>query len=129
MTKKLAEINQTFLKKEGIQLVIQPFKDIHLYSNLTYELEPNGSARTVQFLGIIALVILVIAFVNYINLTTALANERGKEVGVRKVLGASRGTLTQQVLWESFGISSVAFGTAVVGVQLSTCLLYTSRCV
>lgn len=120
VTKKLAEINQTFLKKEGIQLVIQPFKDIHLHSNLTYELEPNGSARTVQFLGIIALVILVIAFVNYINLTTALANERGKEVGVRKVLGASRGTLTQQFLWESFVISSVAFGAAVVGVQLST---------
>lgn len=111
---KLGEINQQFLKKEGIQLTIQPFTDIHLKSNLTYELEPNGNARIVSFLALIALLILLIAFVNYINLTTALANERGKEVGIRKVLGASRGALTRQFLLESFVISSLAFAVAVL---------------
>lgn len=110
----LAGINEHFLKKEGIRLDIQPFRDIHLYSDLTYELEPNGSARTVRFLGIVALLILGIAFINYINLTTALAGERGKEVGIRKAVGASRSVLTRQFMLESFLLCSLAFAAAVL---------------
>jgi putative ABC transport system permease protein len=110
---KLAEISETHLKKEGIRLDMQRFTDIHLYSDLTYELEPNGSARTIYFLRLIALLILGIAFINYINLATAFAHERGKEVGIRKAIGASRGMLTGQFLLESTLLSLAAFGAAV----------------
>lgn len=116
---RLEQINRQFLKQEGIRLDIQPFTDIHLHSNLSYELEPNGSYQTVQFLGIIALLIVVIAFINYIHLTTALAHERSKEVGIRKALGASRMILIRQFLSESFAVSFLAFGIAVVCLQLS----------
>jgi putative ABC transport system permease protein len=111
--RKLAEINETELKKEGIRLDIQRFTDIHLHSNLTYELEPNGSARIVRFLGLIAILILGIAFINYVNLTTALAGERAKEVGIRKAIGASRANLTGQFLLESFLLTGLAFAAAV----------------
>ncbi len=116
---KLAVINETFLKNEGIRLEIQRFTDIHLHSDLTYELEPNGSARTVNFLGLIALLILGIAFINFVNLTTAFANARGKEVGIRKAIGASRSTLTFQFFFESLFLSIAAFlVSAACAVQL-----------
>ena len=111
---RLEKINEQFLKKESIRLDIQRFTDIHLNSQLTYELEPNGSMRMVQFLGIIALMILLIAFINYVNLTTALANERAKEIGIRKVLGASKNNLTGQFLFESFVIGLAAFGISIL---------------
>ncbi|MFN0212942.1 MAG: FtsX-like permease family protein [Saprospiraceae bacterium] len=113
---KLAGINETFLKTEGIRLEIQRFKDIHLHSDLTYELEPNGSARTVQFLGLVALLILGIAFINFINLSTAFANERSKEVGIRKAIGASRSMLVFQFFFESILLSILALGAAVFAV-------------
>ncbi len=112
--RKLADINERSLKKEGIRLEIQPFTDIHLHSDLTYELEPNGSARAVRFLGIVALLILGIAFINYVNLTTALANERSKEVGIRKAIGASRSMLTRQFMMESLLLCSLAFAAALL---------------
>lgn len=115
--RRLAAINEQFLTKAGIRLEVQPFRDIHLHSNLTYEIEPNGSARTVQFMGLVALFILGIALINYINLTTALANERAKEVGIRKAVGASRGMLARQFLIEHSMVSGLAFG-------LSALLLY-----
>lgn len=115
---RLAAINDQFLKKEGIRLDIQPFRDIHLHSNLTYEIEPNGSARTVQFMGLLALFILGIALINYINLTTALAHERGREVGVRKAIGASRGALIRQFLMESLVLCLLAFACSALLVQL-----------
>jgi putative ABC transport system permease protein len=111
--RKLEEINATHLKSEGIRLDIQRFADIHLHSNLTYELEPNGSARIVRFMGLIALLILGIAFMNYINLTTALAGERAKEVGIRKAIGASWASLTIQFLLESLLLTGAAFIVAI----------------
>ncbi len=115
--KKLATINETILKNEGIRLEIQRFTDIHLHSNLTYELEPNGSALMVQFLSLIALLILGIAFINFINLATAFANERSKEVGIRKAIGASRSTLILQFFFESLFLSLVAFLVSAITVK------------
>ncbi|HET9433713.1 MAG TPA: ABC transporter permease, partial [Chitinophagaceae bacterium] len=66
-------------------LSLQPLKDIHLLSELAEEPEPNGSARIVFFMGIIGIFVLVIAWINYVNLSTARAIERAKEVGIRKV--------------------------------------------
>lgn len=113
----LAGINEQYLKQEGIRLDVQAFDDIHLYSNLTYELEPNGSARTVRFLGIIAFFILCIAFINYINLATALAGERAKEVGIRKAVGAGRRVLVWQFLSEHGIVSAVAFVASALFVS------------
>jgi len=118
--RRLAAINEQYMKKEGIRLDIQPFADIHLHSSLTYEIEPNGSARSVRFLGLVAMFILFIAFINYVNLATALARERAKEVGIRKATGASRGMLARQFLLESLMLSGVAF--ALSAALLSTAL-------
>ncbi len=87
---------------------LQPLKDIHLYSNLRFELEKNGSAETVYFLSLVALIILLIAWINYINLSTARSVERAKEVGLRKVVGAGFRTLLRQFLLESFIINLLA---------------------
>jgi putative ABC transport system permease protein len=79
----------------------EPMKDIHLYSNKSFEPEANGSARIVYFLLIIAAFIIVIAWVNYINLSTARAMERAREVGIRKVMGSLKRQLIFQFLSES----------------------------
>src|SRR5260221_3155626 len=86
----------------GDRMVLQPLVDIYLHSNVGFELNPTGSAQTVYFLSIIAAVILIIAWVNYINLSTARAENRAKEIGVRKVNGASRGEVMAQFMLESF---------------------------
>jgi len=78
-----------------------PVKDIHLYSNYFQEAEVNGNAASVSFMFLIALIILAIAWINYINLATARSVERAREVGVRKVLGAKRAELVKQFLAES----------------------------
>ncbi len=88
--------------------VAEPIKTIHLHSNKTYEPEPNGSARVVYFLTIIAAFIIVIAWMNYVNLSTARAVERAREVGIRKVMGSLRIQLIFQFLSESVVINLVA---------------------
>ncbi|HRI61823.1 MAG TPA: ABC transporter permease [Saprospiraceae bacterium] len=82
-------------------LGLQPLRDIHLHSDLAEEPEPNGDARIVLFMGLIGLLVLVIAWINYVNLSTARAMERAKEVGVRKVVGAFKGQLVGQFVVES----------------------------
>ncbi|MEN0050166.1 MAG: ABC transporter permease, partial [Bacteroidota bacterium] len=77
---------------------LQPLSDIHLNSKLLYEMGVNGDAKTVNFLLLIAIAILIIALANYINLATARAEERATEVGVRKVVGADKKSLITQFL-------------------------------
>ena len=72
---------------------LQPVTDIHLRSNYHKEAEANGSDKEVSFLFIIGIFILVIAWINYVNLSTAKSMERAKEVGLRKVVGAPRTTI------------------------------------
>ncbi len=74
----------------GYHYKLQPIKDIHLYSNLENELKANGNISYIYIFSIIALFILVIACINFMNLSTARSTERGKEVGVRKVLGSEK---------------------------------------
>lgn len=90
------------------ELLLQPLADIHLYSDLTEEVEANGSGEVIYFLLIIACFILVIAWINYINLSTARAMERGQEVGIRKALGAFRNQLVKQFLLESLLVNLLA---------------------
>jgi len=94
--------------------VAEPITSIHLYSNKTYEPEVNGSARTVYFLLIIAVFIIVIAWVNYVNLSTARAVERAREVGVRKVMGSMKRQLVMQFLAESVLVNLLAGMVAFV---------------
>ncbi|MCC7465033.1 MAG: ABC transporter permease [Saprospiraceae bacterium] len=109
---KLREISQAELKDDGITLDIQRFTDIHLHSDLTYELEPNSKVKTVQFLGLIGLLILGIALINYVNLASAFAQERAKEVGIRKAIGANRTQLIGQFLSEHLILCCTALGLA-----------------
>ena len=103
------------------EFILQPLLDIHLYSNLLQESMPEeqGDGNAVYFLTIIALFILIIAWVNYINLATAKSFERANEVGVRKVMGANKGQLIYQFLAESFLINLLATFLALVIIRLA----------
>ncbi len=107
------------LEKTGqyVHLNLQKLTDIHLHSDLTAELAPNGSIRYVWIFSAIAAFILLIACINFMNLSTARSSSRAKEVGVRKVLGGRRGALMGQFLSESMLISAFA---VVLGVILAT---------
>ena len=95
---------------------LQPLRKIHLTSRLRWEADVNGEIKTVRFLEMIGLFILIIAWVNFINLATARSLQRGKEVGVRKTLGAERRQLTRQFLFESAALNTLAFFLAMAVV-------------
>ena len=110
---------QTRQDNSGAKYILQPLSDIHLYSNLMWEAEPNGDAKTVYFLMVIAVIILIIAWVNYINLSTVKAIFRSREVAIRKISGAFRFHLIRQFLIESFIINIIASLLALALVILS----------
>ncbi len=101
-----------------VEFNLRELRDIHLYSDLKNELEANGNQRSVLFLGIIAVLVLLIAFVNYINLTTSRSLERAGEVGIRKALGAFRRQLVAQFTVESMVINFIALLISIVMVYL-----------
>jgi putative ABC transport system permease protein len=96
------------------ELYLQPLKDIHLHSDLSNELEVNGNNKISLFLTIIAVFILLIAWINYINISSAKALDRAKEVGIRKVAGANNGHIAIQFLFETILINSMAIATAAI---------------
>lgn len=100
------------------EFILQPIEDIHLHSNLRWEPEVNGNARTVYFLTLIAIFILLIAWINYINLSTARAMTRAKEVGIRKVLGSRRDQLIKQFISESALLNIFAFLVALILIKI-----------
>ncbi|WP_333820190.1 ABC transporter permease [Ohtaekwangia sp.] len=93
---------------------LQPVTDIHLYSNYEREIEPNGSIRSIYILSIVAVFILLIACINYVNISTAKAKERSKEVGVKVTLGSGKKLLQLQFFTESFIITLISFIVASV---------------
>ena len=97
---------------------VQPLTAIHLASNLKWELEPNGDKLYVYVFTIIAFFIILIAGINYVNLATAKASVRAKEVGIRKVAGAFRSALVNQFLLESVITCLIAAALAVLIAQL-----------
>ncbi len=115
---KLKQLSASLKEEIGNdRFTAEPIKDIHLYSNKTYEPDVNGSARTVYALLLIAVFIIGLAWVNYINLSTAKAIERAREVGVRKVMGSTRLQLTGQFLTESILINLMAVVVALLIIK------------
>lgn len=102
------------------ETLLQPLTDIHLWSDINQEAEPNGDGKTVGLLFAVAFFILLIAWINYINLSTARAVERAREVGVRKVSGATRGQLIGQFLAENLLLNAAALALALLVVWGAT---------
>ncbi len=94
-------------------------EDIHLHSRADHQLNEGGSMTTVYFFSIIAAFILIIACINFMNLATARFSGRAKEIGVRKTLGGSRGTLVRQFLVESVIVSLISLVMAITLLELS----------
>ncbi|MEO6080552.1 MAG: FtsX-like permease family protein [Steroidobacteraceae bacterium] len=95
---------------------LQPMRDVHLYSEVSYD-RPTGNPAYLFGCAAVALIILVIACINYMNLATARATRRARSVGFRKILGASRVSLAMQFMGEALLFSLVALAVAVVIVQ------------
>lgn len=106
----VAKAREEYLKSVDASLNFRFFKltDIHLESDAQFQLEDNGDARLVNALGITGMIILVVAWINFINLSTARAIKRAKEVGVRKVLGAAKRQLVFQFLMEAILLNGFA---------------------
>ncbi|MCP4725680.1 MAG: FtsX-like permease family protein [bacterium] len=124
-----SRFNEVFLNEAGgtmsrygisLEWRLQNIKDIHLHSDLEFELQPNGDIRFIYIFSAIALFILVIACINFMNLSTAKSSNRAKEVGLRKVFGAYRINLVTQFLSESVIITVIsliiAFGLAMISL-------------
>lgn len=92
---------------------LQPLTAIHLHSNLGLEVEANGSLNTVYIMSAVAFFILIIACINFMNLTTAQSLKRAREVGIRKVVGSKKSQLVFQFLSESVVISFVSLVLAI----------------
>lgn len=116
---KFQKFSETYFKGNEVtgyyeKFHLQPLTDIHLHSDYEYESWVHGNSETVNILMIIAVFILVISWVNSINLTTAKSLERAKEVGLRKVIGARRSHIVKQFLLESLFINIIALVLAVI---------------
>jgi putative ABC transport system permease protein len=110
------------LKKYNAGMVfhLQPLANIHLDSDFMFEFKPNGDRQSTYFLTVVAVLILIIAWINYVNLSTAKSIERAREVGVRKVMGSFRTQLVQQFLFESVLLNVVAIVLSLSFVVLLT---------
>ncbi len=104
---------------QTIGFSLMPVMDIHLHSHINQEIVANGDYQTVVFLLIVGMLVLTIAWINYINLYTAKATERGKEVGIRKTLGAGKAQLRMQLLLEALLINLLAIGLALFLIKVS----------
>lgn len=100
-----------------IQLYLRPLDEIHLYSNLEHEISPQGDVKTVSIFFGISILILLIACINFMNLSTARSAGRAKEVGLRKVVGATRKYLMNQFLAESIFLTIVGLFFAILTVE------------
>lgn len=117
-------LNALALDKNGLKIYaddygqistfsLQPITDIHLYSRLEDEFEPGGSGLLVYALVVFAILILIIGWSNYVNLSTAIHFQKIRQIAIRKIVGASKRTLTLQILTESALLNVVALTVAI----------------
>ncbi|MFC2115595.1 ABC transporter permease [Bacteroidota bacterium] len=125
--KKIAEVLEKHMgegmRESGsrFEIFLQPVLDIHLNSNLVHELQTNGNRTSVYIFSAISLLILLIACVNFVNLTTARSASRVHEIGIRQVNGAGKSSLFSQFMLESifFAVCSVLLAGILIGVTLA----------
>lgn len=117
---KTAGINQDLSDFDRLKYLLQPVTDIHLHSQGVDDRLSHGDIRFVWLFGSVAAFILIIACINFVNLSTARSANRAKEVGLRKVLGSLRKNLVRQFLTESTLISLISF---VLGIVIAWALL------
>jgi len=126
---RIAEVNQKIsslmtskvsnFTDRQYNLSLQPLTRIHLYHDVKDFLKGHGNIKYVYLFSALALLILLVACVNFMNLTTARSGERAREVGVRKVVGANKASLIRQFLGESVVLALIALSFALVLVELS----------
>ena len=97
---------------------IEPLEDIHLYSNKPYEVSANGSVTRIKFLMAIAFIVLILSWLNYVNLSATKSMERAKETGIRKVSGAQKSQLIVQSLIESILLNFIAITISFIIVVI-----------
>ncbi len=112
-------LKEFITKGNSLGFALQPLKDIHLNSNTSTEFEPGGNATYVYIFGGVAIFMLIVACINFINLSTAGASKRAKEVGIRKVAGSAKSQLIIQFLSESILLTFFALFIAFALVQLA----------
>lgn len=112
------KVNQVFqdhyaaeLEQYGVTVnqFLQPLSSIHLRSRSSYEMKPPGDINNIYIFSVLAFFIIIIAIINFINLTTANSETRAREIGLRKVMGANRPTLFKQFISESMLITLISF--------------------
>ena len=104
--------------KDKVEIKLQPLTDIHLYSHLDFEINPNSDISYVYIFSAVAVFVLLIACINFMNLATARSAGRGREAGMRKVLGAFKTQLIRQFLGETMLMCLIAALLAVMIVEL-----------
>lgn len=121
--KTLSDMLPDFVQKyfqEGIRdditMELQPLTDIHLKSKLDYEIQANSNESNIYVFSAVAVFVLLIAVINFINLSTARATKRAKEVGIRKALGSLKKQLIYQFIFESILQTILALIIAVMGI-------------
>jgi len=121
MEKRYPELIKKYFsdaEKASITMYNQKLTDIHLNSRLDYEIEPNSNRKYVVILSVIAIFLLIIAGINFMNLATATASVRAKEIGIRKVTGAYRSQIISQFLGETLVLTFISMVLAIIIVEL-----------
>ena len=119
---KITEMSLKEFRKQGndVGLFIQPMLDIHLRSDVAEEITPNGNIQYLYVFAIIALFIILVACINFMNLSTARSANRAKEVGIRKTIGAFRSRLVFQFIAESllYAFLSTLLALSIISLSL-----------
>ncbi|UCE22303.1 MAG: ABC transporter permease, partial [Candidatus Aminicenantes bacterium] len=113
LNQKLTGYLKKYNDEDTVKLVLQPLTDIHLFSNLGHDLDNRGDIKYVWIFSALAVLVLLIACVNFMNLTTARSASRAREVGLRKVVGANRPQLIRQFFGESILMAFIALVIAL----------------
>jgi len=119
VNRKISNYLKKHLPETKASLVLQPVTDIHLNSDAKFDAENNGNIKNIYIFLLTAFFIFLIACINFMNLTTARAGTRAKEVGIRKVVGANRSNVIKQFFGESIFLTGISLILAIVLVWLS----------
>ncbi len=110
---KINTIASERLDNDTFEFRLQALEDIHLHSNLQLDVAGHGNSQYVSTFFIVAIFILIVACINYMNLSTARSSKRGKEVGIRKAIGAHRSQLVSQFFSESILLTALSLVIAI----------------